>query len=61
MLIAHSCGAHMAVAWLEDDVAITQEIDAYIGIGMGATDYKQLMKKPFPLIKLNVLVLRDVV
>ncbi len=32
-------------------------LDAYVGIGMGATDYKQPMKKPFPLDKLTIPVL----
>lgn len=55
VLIAHSCGAHMAMTWIDDrgDSAI----DAYIGIGMGATDYKQPMVKPFPLDKMQVPVL----
>jgi pimeloyl-ACP methyl ester carboxylesterase len=55
VLIAHSCGAHMANHWLartpEPDIA------AYIGIGMGATDYKQPMREPFPLAKLTIPVL----
>jgi len=55
VLIAHSCGAHMAMAWA--DVDSFESIDAYVGIGMGATDYKQPMKHPFPLEKLKVPVL----
>ncbi len=55
VLIAHSCGAHMAMTWLNEDSV--EVIDAYVGIGMGATDYKQPMKHPFPLDKLNVPVL----
>ena len=54
VLIAHSCGAHMAMAWLERDSF--ESIDAYVGIGMGATDYKQPMKHSFPLEKLKVPV-----
>lgn len=59
VLIAHSCGAHMAMAWLEAQakVKVSQKIDAYVGIGMGATDYKQPMEKAFPLDKLDVPVL----
>jgi len=59
ILIAHSCGAHMAMAWVDAQAAhtISQKIDAYAGIGMGATDYKQPMLKPFPLDKLTVPVL----
>ncbi len=52
VLIAHSCGAHMAMSWVRKtgDGAI----DAYVGIGMGATDYKQPMREPFPLDKMKV-------
>ncbi len=55
VLIAHSCSVHMTMHYLEhqgDD-----EVDGFIGIGMGATDYKQPMAKPFPLEKLSVPVL----
>ncbi len=52
VLIAHSCGAHMAMAWADADSFET--IDAYIGLGMGATDYKQPMRHAFPLDKLDV-------
>ncbi|NOQ87996.1 MAG: DUF3530 family protein [Gammaproteobacteria bacterium] len=55
VLIAHSCGAHMAMAWA--DTESFESIDAYVGIGMGATDYKQPMKQPFPLDKIKVPVL----
>ncbi len=55
VLIAHSCGAHMAMAWA--DTESFETIDAYVGIGMGATDYKQPMKQPFPLDKIKVPVL----
>ncbi|MBE9568805.1 MAG: DUF3530 family protein [Proteobacteria bacterium] len=55
ILIAHSCGAHMAMAWV--DTESFELIDAYIGIGMGATDYKQPMKRPFPLDKIKVPIL----
>lgn len=54
VLIAHSCGAHMAMAWA--DVESFESIDAYVGIGMGATDYKQPMKHAFPLDKIKVPV-----
>ncbi|OOZ39053.1 DUF3530 family protein [Solemya elarraichensis gill symbiont] len=55
VLIAHSCGAHMANFWL-DDVGHGR-IDAYVGLGMGATDYQQPMVRDFPLDELNVPVL----
>lgn len=55
ILIAHSCGAHMAMNWIEENG--DGSIDAYVGIGMGATDYKQPMVTPFPLEKMTVPVL----
>jgi pimeloyl-ACP methyl ester carboxylesterase len=57
VLIAHSCGAHMAMEWVEGSKDVSDKIDAYIGIGMGATDYRQFMQKPFPLGRLTVPVL----
>ncbi|MDG2395117.1 DUF3530 family protein [Candidatus Thioglobus sp.] len=47
ILIAHGCGAHMAMSYFDkygDD-----KIKAYVGIGMGATDYKQKVIKRMPL------------
>jgi len=41
------CGAHMSMSYFdkyEDD-----KISAYVGIGMGATDYKQKVIKRMPL------------
>lgn len=55
VLIAHSCGAHMAMNWIDENG--DDAIAAYVGIGMGATDYKQPMVKPFPLDKMSVPVL----
>ena len=52
VLLAHSCGAHMGMAWF--DKSGGKDINAYIGIGMGATDLKQYMAKPFPLDKLKI-------
>ncbi len=57
VLIAHSCGAHMAMAWVDANIETSSKIDAFIGMGMGATDYGQPMQKPFPLDKLTVPVL----
>ena len=59
VLIAHSCGVHMAMAWAEAQYKgkQSQKIDAFVGIGMGATDYQQPMAHPFPLDKLAVPVL----
>ncbi len=55
VLIAHSCGAHMAMNWI--DKVGDSAIDAYVGIGMGATDYKQPMRNPFPLAQMKVPLL----
>ena len=59
VLVAHSCGAHMAMSWLENKNrnAESVNIDAYVGLGMGATDYKQPMREGFPLDTLNVPIL----
>ncbi len=54
VLIAHSCGAHMAMSWVGSGGT---GIDAYVGIGMGATDYLQPMRQPFPLDRLTIPVL----
>jgi len=54
ILVAHSCSVHMVMAWI--DAGRFKDIDAYVGIGMGATDYKQPMAKPFPLDKIKVPV-----
>ena len=55
VLIAHSCGVHMAMDWAgkKGDTSI----DAFIGLGMGATDYGQPMRQPFPLDRMQVPVL----
>ena len=55
VLIAHSCGVHMSMTWLEQQGS--SDIDAYIGIGMGATDYQQPMRKPFPFKRIEVPLL----
>jgi len=55
VLIAHSCGVHMSMAWLEQQGS--GDIDAYIGIGMGATDYQQPMRKAFPFARIEVPLL----
>ncbi len=55
VLVGHSCGAHMAMAWADNDSF--ESIDAYVGIGMGATDYQQPMRHSFPLSRMKVPVL----
>lgn len=58
VLVAHSCGAHMAMDWVRSGGSGgSGEFDAYVGIGMGATDYRQSMRQPFPLDRLSVPVL----
>ena len=55
VLAAHSCSAHMAMAFVRHhgDAAF----DGFIGIGMGATDVGQPMREPFPLAEMTVPVL----
>ena len=55
VLIAHSCSVHMVMAWV--DAKHFRDVDAFVGIGMGATDYKQPMAKPLPLDKISVPIL----
>lgn len=55
VLLAHSCGAHMALDWIR--AKNDRIIDAFIGLGMGATDYKQPMHQPFPLDWMHVPIL----
>lgn len=52
ILVAHSCGAHMANDWLNhnDDTLI----DGYVILGAGATDYKQEIQTDFPFAKMQV-------
>jgi pimeloyl-ACP methyl ester carboxylesterase len=45
----------MSMAWI--DAMGDSGIDAYIGIGMGATDYRQPMPRPFPLERIKVPLL----
>ena len=55
VMLAHSCGVHMSMHYL--GLQGDDELDAYIGIGMGATDYRQPMLEPFPLESIDVPVL----
>ncbi len=54
-LIAHGCGAHMSMSYL-DKMGGTQ-ISRFVGIGMGATDYKQKLIKPYPLEAIKIPML----
>ena len=55
VLVAHSCGGHMANHRFHQKG--DANIQAFVGIGMGATDYGQPMQQPFAIDKLNVPVL----
>ncbi|SMN10586.1 hypothetical protein SPBRAN_679 [uncultured Candidatus Thioglobus sp.] len=55
ILITHGCGAHMAMSYI--DKYGDSNINAFVGIGMGATDYKQKLVNSFPLYKMLVPVL----
>lgn len=55
VLVAHSCGVHMAMAWIRERGDAL--IDGFVGIGMGATDYQQPMLEPLPLATMRVPVL----
>lgn len=58
VLLAHSCGSHMAQRWIKNNPeTANQSFDAYVGIGMGATDYKQPMVEPFQLDKMPMPIL----
>lgn len=55
IIIAHSCGVHMAMQYVRNKGE--QRFDAFVGIGMGATDFKQPMRWPLPLEKMKKPVL----
>ena len=55
VLLAHSCGAHMALDWIR--AKNDRSFDAFVGLGMGATDYRQPMHQPFPLDWMHVPIL----
>lgn len=52
VLLAHSCGAHMANDWFNhnDDTSI----DGYVILGAGATDYGQEIQTDFPFAKMDI-------
>jgi len=55
VIVAHGCGAHMSMSYI--DKYGDSEISAYVGIGIGATDYKQKIIKEFPLDKMAIPVM----
>lgn len=59
VLLAHSCGVHMSMAWMREHLGDHDNsgINAYIGVAMGATDYKQPMREPFPLAEIKIPIL----
>ncbi len=58
VIAAHSCGTHMVQHWIHQrNSAATRLFDGYIGIGMGATDYRQPMQEPFILAKIPAPIL----
>jgi len=58
VLLAHSCGGHMAMEWIRSKAGkMDGLVMAYIGAGMGATDFGQKMAKPFPYEMLSIPVL----
>lgn len=58
VMVAHSCGTHMAQHWIHQRGSeATRLFDGYVGIGMGATDYRQPMQEAFILAKIPVPIL----
>ena len=55
VIVAHGCGAHMSMSYI--DKYGNSDISAYVGIGMGATDYKQKIIRQFPLAKMDMPIL----
>ncbi len=55
ILLAHSCGVYMGIDWLHGHPHAG--INAFIGIGMGPTDYGQPMPEPFPLQDISIPLL----
>ncbi|MCK5923477.1 MAG: DUF3530 family protein [Methylococcales bacterium] len=55
IVAAHSCGAHMANSWLNQNG--DSAIEGYVAMGLGTTDYRQNLQTPFPLAKMSVPVL----
>ncbi len=55
VLISHSCSVHMAMQYVRNEGE--KRFDAFVGIGMGATDFKQPMRQPLPLDRMKKPVL----
>ena len=54
-VVAHSCSVHMTMAWVREFESVA--VDAYVGIGMGATDYGQPMLSSFPFERFEIPIL----
>ena len=54
-MVAHSCSVHMTMAWVKQ--LGHHGVDAYAGIGMGATDFRQPMLEPFPFERFTIPIL----
>jgi alpha-beta hydrolase superfamily lysophospholipase len=58
ILLAHSCGAHMANHWLlHADENGLEAVDGLVSIGLGATDRGQAMQEPLALDRVRGPVL----
>ena len=55
IIIAHSCGVHMIMSWVENYTNLN--VKAFILIGAGATDKGQTIKNPFPYKNIDVPIL----
>ncbi len=55
VLLAHSCGVHMAFDWLHNNPS--SGITAFIGIGMSSVDRGQPMLQPFALEDIKIPIL----
>ncbi|NKB77826.1 MAG: DUF3530 family protein [Gammaproteobacteria bacterium] len=55
ILASHSCGAHMANDWLNQNG--DAQIAGYVAMGLGATDAGQELETPFPIANMTVPIL----
>lgn len=55
VLVGHGCSVHMSMSYFKKSPI--RDFDAFIGIGMGATDEKQPAFQPWPLATLDFPVL----
>lgn len=55
VLLGHGCSVHMSMSYFKESPI--RDFDAFIGIGMGATDPTQPAFQPWPLSHLNFPIL----